>query len=79
VPHHTSPVYQRMKRRAKGCVFAIEERGGTGKSESVYLSDVAASLVHKSAQFRRAGAGKRPSEEVGLLISCSVSPTIPPW
>jgi hypothetical protein len=64
-----------MKRRAKGRLFAIDERGRTAKSKSLYFGDVASSLVRKSAQFKKAGAGM--TEELKLLISHRVGHTIP--
>jgi hypothetical protein len=67
VLHHAYPVYQRMKRRAKGRVFAIEKRGRTGKSKSLYLGSVASYLMRGSAQSRIAGTGR---DESSMSLGC---------
>jgi hypothetical protein len=55
----------------------MDERVRTGKSESLYLGDGASSLVCKSAQWRRVGAGRR--EYSRLLLCHRIGHTIPPW
>jgi hypothetical protein len=80
VLHHAYPVYQRMKRRAKGRVFAIDKAGAHGE-EQVFVSWQCRFLPYaRIGAIQDSGHGKgRIFDELGLLIYYRVRHTIPAW